>query len=62
MVKRTLHVAAFVLAYLFVAAVTVRAETSLLNVSYDVARELYKLEGTFFKGDTKFKNLKALEP
>jgi predicted helicase len=28
----------------------------------NVARELYKLEGTFFKGDTKFKTLKALEP
>lgn len=28
----------------------------------NVARELYKLEGTFFTGNTKFKTLKGLEP
>ncbi|MEI6848115.1 MAG: type ISP restriction/modification enzyme [Chlorobiaceae bacterium] len=28
----------------------------------NVARELYKLEATFFTGNTKFKTLKALEP
>ena len=32
----------FALAFLFIAAVAVRADTALLNVSYDVARELYK--------------------
>ena len=40
--KKAFHLFAFALAYLFVVAVTARAETSLLNVSYDVARELYK--------------------
>jgi len=28
----------------------------------NVARELYRLEGTFFTGNTKFRTLKALEP
>ncbi len=28
----------------------------------NVARELYKLEGTFFTGNTKFRSLKGLEP
>ena len=28
----------------------------------NVARELYKLEATFFKGDTKFQTLKGMEP
>jgi predicted helicase len=28
----------------------------------NVARELYKLEETFFKGNTKFQTLKAMEP
>lgn len=28
----------------------------------NIARELYKLEGTFFTGNTKFQTLKALEP
>ena len=32
----------FALAFLFFAAVAVRADITLLNVSYDVARELYK--------------------
>src|SRR5689334_6020110 len=46
---RNAALAGFVLAYVFLAAVTARAEpaqptaiaTTLLNVSYDVARELY---------------------
>ena len=28
----------------------------------NVARELYKLEATFFTGNTKFRTLKALDP
>ena len=28
----------------------------------NVARELYKLEATFFKGDTKFQTLKGMAP
>lgn len=34
--------AAMVLSFLFVLAITASAQTTLLNVSYDVARELYK--------------------
>ena len=54
--RRAIHVAAFALAYLFVAAVTVRAETSILNVSYDVARELYKDINPAFVADWKSKS------
>lgn len=39
---RALALAGTALAALIIGAVTVRAETTLLNVSYDVARELYK--------------------
>jgi predicted helicase len=28
----------------------------------NVARELYKVEATFFKGDTKYQALKGMEP
>lgn len=54
--RRALHLAAFALAYLFVAAVTVRAETAILNVSYDVARELYKDINPAFVADWKAKS------
>ena len=39
---RILAWAGFLLAFVFVSAFTVYAQTTILNVSYDVARELYK--------------------
>src|SRR5262245_30019121 len=40
--KRPLAYAAFTASYAFLMAVVVFAQTSILNVSYDVSRELYK--------------------
>lgn len=40
--KRWLGYVAFAMAYLFIMSVAVMAQTSILNVSYDVSRELYK--------------------
>ncbi len=51
--QRAVSLAGFALAFLFVAAVTVRADTTLLNVSYDVARELYKDINPAFVADWK---------
>lgn len=36
---RAFHIVAFALAYLFVAAVTARADSPMLYVSFDVARD-----------------------
>jgi sulfate transport system substrate-binding protein len=40
--KRWLGYGAFTLAYLFIMTVAVMAQSTILNVSYDVSRELYK--------------------
>ena len=53
MSQKAVSLAGFALAFLFVAAVTVRADTTLLNVSYDVARELYKDINPAFVADWK---------
>lgn len=42
MLSRLVAYLGFALAFSFIAVVTARADTTLLNVSYDVARELYK--------------------
>lgn len=42
MVTRFFSWTLFLLAFLFLATLTVFAQTNLLNVSYDVSRELYK--------------------
>lgn len=55
MSQKTVSLAGFALAFLFVAAVTVRADTTLLNVSYDVARELYKDINPAFVADWKIR-------
>lgn len=52
---RPLSWAGFVLAWLFLLSITVMAQTTLLNVSYDVTRELYKDINAAFVADWKTK-------
>ena len=58
--KRLLAYGGFTAAYLFVMSVTVLAETSILNVSYDVSRELYKDINPAFVADYKAKTGEAV--
>ena len=58
--KRFMALAAFATAYLFIVAMTARAQTSILNVSYDVSRELYKDLNPMFIAQWKAANDEAL--
>jgi sulfate transport system substrate-binding protein len=52
---------AFFVAFTFVGAMTVFAQTSILNVSYDVARELYKDINPAFAEEWKTKTGQSIE-
>jgi len=54
-IDKCLSWAGLVLALLFVTVVAVRADTTILNVSYDVSRELYKDINPAFVADWKAK-------
>ena len=58
---RPLAWAAFTASFLFLLSVTVLAQTTLLNVSYDVARELYKDINPAFIADWKAKTGKDVD-
>jgi len=47
-------------AYLFIMAVTALAQGSILNVSYDVSRELYKVINPAFLADWRAKSGETL--
>jgi sulfate/thiosulfate transport system substrate-binding protein len=53
--------AGFVLAFVFVGTLTVLAQGSILNVSYDVSRELYKEINPAFAEEWKLKTAKDIE-
>jgi sulfate/thiosulfate transport system substrate-binding protein len=58
---RLFALAGFVLAFVFVGTLTVSAQTSILNVSYDVSRELYKEINPAFAEEWKLKSGKDIE-
>jgi sulfate transport system substrate-binding protein len=58
---RFFALAGFVLAFIFVSTLTVFAQTSILNVSYDVSRELYREINPAFAEEWKQKTGKAIE-
>ena len=55
LLARPLAWAAFTASFLFLLSVTVLAQTTILNVSYDVSRELYKDINPAFIADWKAK-------
>lgn len=61
MLARLFAIAGFALAINMVGALTVSAQTSILNVSYDVARELYKEINPAFAEEWKAKTGKDIE-
>jgi sulfate/thiosulfate transport system substrate-binding protein len=58
---RLFAVTGFVLAFVFVGTLTVLAQTSILNVSYDVSRELYKEINPAFAEEWKQRTGKDIE-
>ena len=60
LLARPLAWAAFTASFLFLLSVTVLAQTTILNVSYDVSRELYKDINPAFIADWKAKTGEAI--